>query len=73
MVQYATWTKLVHDEYKSRGGNYGTQDAVQAITRAAAQWWQQHKDEILSLAVDAARHLVSELMDEYVHDHGAFP
>lgn len=73
MVQYTTWTKLVHDEYKNRGGEYGSQGVVQAVTRAAASWWTDNKQQIVELAVDAAKHLVRELMNEYVKHQGHFP
>jgi len=73
MVNYTQWTGVVHDVYKSMGGDYGAQGVVQAITRAAAEWWNENKETIIELAVDGARRLARELIREYIQERGQFP
>lgn len=73
MVTYTEWTAIVHDEYKAMGGGYQAQGVVQAVTRAAADFWNRRKDEIIELAADAAATLARELINEYIQREGAFP
>lgn len=67
MVSYTEWTEAVHEAYKAAGGTYPSGNSVvQALTRAAADFWNRNKDELLDLALDAvttvARELVNELL-----------
>jgi len=64
MVSYTEWTTAVHDAYKAAGGTYPTQGVVQALTRAAADFWERNKEELKGLAVDAAVTVARELMQE---------
>lgn len=75
MVSYPEWTGIVHEAYKSMGGDYGTsgRSVSQAVTRAAAEFWQRNKAQIKALAVDAARELARQLIMEYADQRGGFP
>lgn len=73
MVEYTEWTAIVHGRYKALGGDYTGSGIVEAVTRAAARWWQDNKAEIIRLAVDAARKLAEELIREYASSNGQFP
>jgi len=73
MVEYTQWTKIVHDVYKDRGGTYEESGVVEAVTRAAARFWRENKDQIISLALDGARMLAEELIDEVIQTRGQFP
>lgn len=73
MVEYTEWTRIVHQVYKANGGTYGSRGVTQAVTRAAARFWQENKMQIISLTVTAARTLAEELIEEYINRQGSFP
>lgn len=73
MVEYTEWTAIVHDVYQDRGGDYTGQGVVEAVTRAAARFWNENKQEIIRLGLEAARTLAEELIDEYISAEGRFP
>lgn len=65
MVSYTQWTEAVHEAYKAAGGTYPSGNSVvQALTRAAADFWNRNKDQLLDLAVDGVQTVARELVNE---------
>jgi len=79
MVDFQTWVGVVNEAYVDMGGTYGTgpsgdTNIAAAILRAASDWWQENKETIIELAVDGARRLAEELINEWLASHsGSFP
>lgn len=63
----------MHTAYKQLGGNYDGNGVVEAVTKAAAATWNEHKDRIRSLAMDAAVTFATELIRELIRVEGQFP
>lgn len=62
MVTYSEWTEAVHTAFKELGGSY-EEGTTPEITQLAAQFWEENKEELLSLAFDAAVRVAKRALD----------
>lgn len=53
MVEYSEWIQAVHTAYQRQGGTYQEGTAAQLV-EIAAEFWQENKEELIELALDAA-------------------
>lgn len=61
MVSYTDWTRIGHDVYKSKGGQYGSNTATD-VTETLASYWQENTDTLRSASESEARQLAERDM-----------
>lgn len=68
MVEYSDWVKAMHRAYKNEGGEYGSEAVSQTIVDVAAEVWNEHKEQILEMAMYAAVEFATRVVRRMIFD-----